>query len=200
MLNEIADALDTVGYEARSRKQSIGMACGVSSKDMGRYVSDYKFRQSRPDIRNLKLNWYRRRKNQDIKDKLAIEGVKRGFSVRAEKTMGAKAEYQGAEDQKKSRRFDLSWERGENSREFALAMEIEMDLQRRSIKKDLLKLINNDGAELKVMVCQQKSRTDAESLWPSVCERVQGSCGAFMLSVWVWELQTFCHFTTQDGA
>ena len=146
---------------------------------------------------DLPLNWYRSKKNYDLKDALTLEGIKRGFSVRAEKIMGALPEYCDVKDQKEFNRFDLSWEKQKDSRDFSLAVEIEMDIDVGSIMRDFHKLINNSSDCLKVMICQARYeeqigqyRNAVESAL-SVCPSKSGS---YMLSIWAWSRGGFVHY------
>jgi hypothetical protein len=178
---EFSKIIDGVGRAANERKKNIKMEY---QKAMG---DDY-------DLPPIK--WYRRRKNSDIKDALTLEGIKRGFSVRAEKTMGADKEYCEKDDQDSFNRFDLSWEKNKNSRDFSLIVEIEMDLKINSIKKDFQKLIENKNNCLKAMVCQAENEHDMMHIMKTVKNLLQASQdnrGWFVLSIWVWSKAGFAH-------
>jgi len=54
--------------------------------------------------------------------------------------MGALPEYCEVKDQINFNRFDLSWEKVRGSRDFSLAVEIEMDINVDSIIRDFSKL------------------------------------------------------------
>ena len=198
MINEIKNYIDEVAKQANLKKIQIGKAYGISEDDMNRYVSESDYRKERKDIFALGLNWFRKTKNQDLKDRLTIEGIKKGFSVRAEKTMGALPEYQSAVDQNHCNRFDLSWEKTKNSRNFMLAVEIEMDLDLDSIFKDFKKLTVNNKTEIKVMICQAKNKSIANQISEKAAMKVSQnleSGGSYLLSVWTWDSAKFKHYT-----
>ena len=198
MINEIKNYIDEVAKQANLKKIQIGMAYGISEDDMNRYVSESDYRRERKDIFALGLNWFRKTKNQDLKDRLTIEGIKKGFSVRAEKTMGALPEYQSVADQNHCNRFDLSWETTKNSRNFILAVEIEMDLDLDSIFKDFKKLTGNHKTEMKVMICQAKNKSIAKQIAEKAAMKISQnleSGGSYLLSVWTWDSAKFRHYT-----
>lgn len=69
-VNDIIGIIDQVGFDANKRKKVL------RELYIDRFGEDF----------NVPIKWYRKRKNSDIKDALTLEGIKRGFSVRAEKT------------------------------------------------------------------------------------------------------------------
>lgn len=180
-VKEFAEIIDSVGDAAKLRKK---------------IISDT-YKRTIADDFDLPIKWYRSRKNADIKDALALEGVKRGFSVRAEKVMGALPEYCKDSDQILFNRFDLSWEKTRNSREFTLAVEIEMDINIDSVMKDFRKLINNKSDCLKAMVCQVKNDSE-ESIFKSAAKKelleAPKNVGSYVLSIWSWPRGEFVHY------
>jgi hypothetical protein len=71
-VQELTTIINAVGYAAIVRKELL----------------DEEYKKAVGDDFVIPLNWYRTRKNADLKDALTLEGIKRGFSVRAEKVMG----------------------------------------------------------------------------------------------------------------
>ena len=123
---------------------------------------------------NVPIKWYRKRKNSDIKDALTLEGIKRGFSVRAEKTMGALPEYCDKKDQKECNRFDLSWEKT-SIKSFVLVVEIEMEADLVEIGRDFKKLVKNKNDCTKVMICQSKTVGEIENIKADIEKAVTSS-------------------------
>ena len=180
-IEEFIQVIDGVGESAKTRKKFI-------KEELLRVNSSNKL----PPIK-----WYRKRKNSDIKDALTLEGIKRGYSVRAEKVMGALSEYCDDNDQDTFNRFDLSWEKNENSREFSLAVEIEMEAKTGHIIEDFRKLINNKSSCLKVMVCQAKTKNDIDDIKSAVkaeLSKKPQAGSSFLLSIWAWPSSEFVHF------
>ncbi|MDV6328310.1 hypothetical protein Q5L94_09570, partial [Idiomarina sp. Sol25] len=140
--------IDSVGESAIARKKLLDSA----------------YKNAVGDNVETPLKWYRTRKNSDLKDALTLEGIKRGFSVRAEKVMGALPEYCEVKDQNNFNRFDLSWEKVRGSRDFSLAVEIEMDINVNSIIRDFSKLKRNKSDCLKVMICQARNEFELEQI------------------------------------
>jgi len=178
---DIMALIDSVGDEAIARKR----------------ILEKEYVKATGNECDLPLNWYRNRKNSDLKDAFTLDGIKRGFSVRAEKTMGALPEYCSVKDQEKCNRFDLSWEKHKNSRDFSLAIEIEMDINVDSIMRDFNKLINNPSDCLKVMICQAKHEEQIVQYCNAV-EVALSACpakaGSYMLSIWAWSRGGFVHY------
>lgn len=174
--------IDSVGESAVARKKLL----------------DSEYKNAVGDDFEIPLKWYRTRKNSDLKDALTLEGIKRGFSVRAEKVMGALPEYCEVKDQTNFNRFDLSWEKVRGSRDFSLAVEIEMDISVDSIIKDFSKLIKNKSDCLKVVICQARNEFELEQIKESskaaLSEEVSIS-GSYLLSIWTWSRGGFVHFT-----
>lgn len=177
-VEEFTHIVDAVGDAANTRKQAI--------------------RDAYPgDQADLSVKWYRSRKNSDIKDALTLEGIKRGFSVRAEKVMGALPEYCEKSDQHVYNRFDLSWEETKESRNFSLLVEIEMDLNVGSVVGDFRKLINNKSDCLKAMVCQAKNELEINSIiagLESALSEAPSRTGVYVLSIWAWQRSEFVHY------
>ncbi|TDY03005.1 hypothetical protein [Thiohalophilus thiocyanatoxydans] len=198
VISDIEKLLDEVAHTANVRKIAIGIAAGFSKHEMGLYLSDPQYRRSRKgDIGTLSLKWFRRRKNQDIKDRFTLEGRRRRMAVRAEKTTGADPEYQNQADQAEYNRFDLSWEDECGSRRFVLAMEIEMDLDSSEVVRDFKKLLKNRSRASKVMVCQAKTSGEARKIANELSEQLERHAkpiGEFLVSVWTWEVGRFLHF------
>lgn len=198
LIKDIEELLDEVAQAANERKKAIGIAAGYSKDEMDIYLSDAQYRKSRrDDIGALRLKWFRRRKNQDIKDRFTLEGRRRRLAVRAEKTTGADSEYQSQADQAGCNRFDLSWEDGRGSRRFVLAMEIEMSLDSREVLADFKKLLGNRSRAKKVMVCQATTSEEARQLADKVSEQLERHSqpvGEYLVSVWSWEACRFLHF------
>ena len=112
--------------------------------------------------------------------------------------MGAQPEYQKIEDQDNFNRFDLSWEKSKNSRDFSLAMEIEMDMEHKEILRDFKKLLMNKKTENKVMVCQSKTEEDIKPLIKKCSDLAKvniGHGGKYLVSVWTWSLGEFVHYS-----
>jgi hypothetical protein len=197
-IGDIARVLDEVGIAANRRKKAIGIASGYSECEMDLYLSDAQYRKSRSrDIGELGLKWFRRRKNQDIKDSFTLEGRRRKLAVRAEKTTGADPEYQSYADQAEFNRFDISWEEYRGSRSFLLAMEVEMSLEHSEVVKDFKKLLQNRSVACKVIVCQAKTSAGAREI-ASELHTLLGQhtdpAGDFLVSTWTWDIGGFLHF------
>lgn len=180
-VEDVMRIIDSVGESAVARKKLL----------------DSEYKNAVGDDFEIPLKWYRARKNSDLKDALTLEGIKRGFSVRAEKVMGALPEYCEVKDQNNFNRFDLSWEKVRGSRDFSLTVEIEMDINVDSIIKDFLKLIKNKSDCLKVMICQARNEFELEQIKVSsksaLSEEVSVS-GSYLLSIWTWSRGGFVHF------
>ncbi len=180
-VEEFTNIIDCVGDVAISRKKII----------------EAEYEKAIGDGFEIPIKWYRTRKNADIKDALALEGIKRGFSVRAEKVMGALPEYCKDEDQQAFNRFDLSWETVRDSRDFTLAVEIEMDISTNKVMEDFNKLVNNKSNCLKVMVCQTRHEDEIEKLKSAVenaLAKKSSIAGTYLLSIWAWSRGGFIHF------
>lgn len=178
---ELTRIIDSVGDAAIARKKLL----------------DTEYKKAIGDGFEVPLKWYRTRKNSDLKDVLTLEGIKRGFSVRAEKIMGALPEYCEVKDQKEFNRFDLSWEKVRGSRDFSLAVEIEMDIDSSSVMEDFYKLVNNKSNCLKVMICQAKHEKEIEQLKHEVENAIlkpELKIGSYLLSVWAWSRGSFVHY------
>ncbi|WP_163371785.1 hypothetical protein [Endozoicomonas acroporae] len=189
-VNDIIGIIDQVGFDANKRKKVL------RELYIDRFGEDF----------NVPIKWYRKRKNADIKDALTLEGIKRGFSVRAEKTMGALPEYCGSEDQEECNRFDLSWENmgDKNYKErtskknFVLLVEIEMEADLVEIGRDFKKLVKNKNDCTKVMICQSKTVGEIENIKADIEKAVTSSASkqsVYLLSIWSWEHGgKFLHF------
>jgi len=180
-VEEFTVIIDSVGNAAKSRKKII----------------EAEYKKAIGDEFEIPIKWYRARKNADIKDALALEGIKRGFSVRAEKVMGALPEYCKDEDQQAFNRFDLSWETVRGSRNFSLAVEIEMEISTDKVMEDFYKLVNNKSNCLKVMVCQTRHEDEIEKLKLAVessLAKNSSISGTYLLSIWAWSRGGFIHF------
>ena len=181
-VEELTRIINSVGQSAIARKKLL----------------DTEYKKAVGDNFDIPLKWFRTRKNSDLKDALTFEGIKRGLSVRAEKVMGALPEYCDAKDQNEFNRFDLSWEKVRGSREFTLAVEIEMDINVDSIMRDFLKLKNNKSDCLKVMICQARHECEIEKIKESVEIALSDEAsivGNYLLSIWAWSRGGFIHFT-----
>lgn len=180
-VEDITRIIDAVGDAAKAKKKLLS--------------AEYK--KATGEEFDTPVNWYRTRKNADIKDALTLEGIKRGFSVRAEKVMGALPEYCKDEDQKAFNRFDLSWESSRNSRNFTLAVEIEMDINADKVMEDFYKLIKNKNNCLKIMVCQTRYDSETNILKSKVenaLSQATSKSGLYVLSIWAWERGGFIHY------
>jgi len=180
-VEDLTRVIDSVGESAIARKRLL----------------DSEYKETVGDNFEIPLKWYRTRKNSDLKDALTLEGIKKGFSVRAEKVMGALPEYCEAKDQNDFNRFDLSWEKVRGSREFSLAVEIEMDLNVDSIIRDFSKLKKNKSDCLKVMICQARNEFEIEQIKESVkaaLSKEASIVGSYLLSIWAWSRGGFIHF------
>ncbi len=180
-VEEFTNIIDCVGDAAKSRKKII----------------EAEYERAIGDGYEIPIKWYRTRKNADIKDALALEGIKRGFSVRAEKVMGALPEYCKDEDQQEFNRFDLSWETVRNSRDFSLAVEIEMEISTDKVMEDFYKLVNNKSNCLKVMVCQTRYEDEIDKLKSAVenaLSKKSSNAGTYLLSIWAWSRGGFIHY------
>jgi len=177
---EFIDIIDAVGKATNEHKALIKRV----------------FKEATGKEYELPVKWYRKNKNADIKNALALAGFKRGFSVRAEKTMGALPEYQSKNDQDIHNRFDLSWEAEEDTdtRDFILAVEIEMSVEMSHITKDFRKLVENQSDCLKVIICQAKRKCDESELLKEMQKIISEQKskptkpkGTFVLTIWSWE-------------
>jgi len=178
---ELRNIIDAVGDEAKKRKETL------------QFEYD-KIKEKSEKLPSLK--WFRSRKNADLKDRLAIEGIKRGFSVRAEKVMGALPEYCSKADQRYFNRFDLSWEKDKSSKDFVLVVEIEMDTNTESVMKDFSKLVNNKNNCIKIMICQAKNESEEKALKQAVKKHLSKKdmkLGQYLLSIWAWKKNSFVH-------
>jgi len=192
-MKEIKRLLDDVANDANNKKIKIGMLNGFTKKDMADYIVSSNRALKYPKISSLKLRWYRKTKNQNIKDKFLIAGLEKNFSVRAEKTMGALPEYQKGKD--KEYRFDLSWENGMESKVFDLIMEIEMDLNIDSIVYDFKKILNIVSNK-KVMVCQAKTEKDSSGIiskLQKIADTKAKGENKYLVAVWQWDLGKFVY-------
>ena len=181
-VDDVVSIIDQVGVEANNKK-----------KLLKKYYID-----SVGENFDVPIKWYRTRKNADLKDAFTLEGIKRGFSVRAEKTMGALPEYCSSENQEAYNRFDLSWEKKKDSKDFLLAVEIEMDVNPLEIKRDFKKLAKNRSDCIKVMICQAKTADEIEGLKMEIEKSILQSTSknsVYLLSIWSWEHGgQFLHF------
>jgi|GEM_PF-1329717 hypothetical protein len=180
-VEDVTRIIDSVGESAIARKKLL----------------DSEYRNAVGDNFDIPLKWYRTRKNSDLKDALTLEGIRRGFSIRAEKVMGALPEYCEVKDQINFNRFDLSWEKVRGSRDFSLAVEIEMDINVDSIIRDFSKLKKNKSDCLKVMICQARNEFELKQIKDSAEAALSGEAlvsGSYLLSVWTWSRGGFLHF------
>ena len=193
---DVFEILDQVAEHANGRKKDVALAAGFHEEEIDDYLTNPEVRKYRTDISALQLKWYRRSKNQTVKNFLTLEGIKRGYSVRAEKTMGALPEYQKMSDQTSYNRFDLSWESKRNSRDFVLAVEIEMTMDVAEVIRDFKKLLLCKKVETRLLVCQAKTDRDEAKFITALSAELSAYPnlpGQTLVSIWSWSKGQFSH-------